>query len=58
MLFRSGLLGEHLGLRASLGFAALGSAALALLGWQLAAIRGARTLPSAAPMPATEPAGA
>jgi MFS family permease len=51
-----GVLGEHLGLRASLGFAALGSAALALLGWRLAAIRGARTLPTAAPMPVTEPA--
>lgn len=53
-----GVLGEHLGLRASLGFAALGSAALALLGWRLAAIRGARTLPTAAPMPVTEPAAA
>ena len=43
-----GWLGEHVDLRASLAFAALGSALLALVAWQLPAIRGARVLPTTA----------
>ncbi|MBQ0931054.1 MFS transporter [Ideonella alba] len=43
-----GWLGEHVGLRASLASAAIGSALLALLAWRLPAIRGARQLPTPA----------
>jgi hypothetical protein len=40
-----GWLGEHLGLRAALAFAGVGSLLLALAAWQWQAIRGVRRLP-------------
>ncbi len=40
-----GWLGEHVGLRAALAFAGLGALGLAALAWQVAVIRGQRTLP-------------
>jgi len=45
-----GWLGEHVDLRASLAFAAAGSALLVLVAWRLPAIRGARVLPATAQM--------
>jgi hypothetical protein len=44
-----GWLGEHLSLRAALGFAGVGAALLALVAWQLPLLRGLRELPSPAP---------
>lgn len=41
-----GWLGEHVGLRASLGFAAGVSAVLVLVAWRLPVIRGLKTLPA------------
>jgi hypothetical protein len=40
-----GYLGEHLGLRYSLGFAGLGALILALVAWRNPIIRGIRVLP-------------
>ncbi len=44
-----GWLGEHVGLRAALAFAGVGSLLLALAAWQWATIRGVRRLPQATP---------
>src|ERR1700689_5980127 len=41
-----GWLGEHYGLRASLGFAGVTAMLLALLAWRLPVIRSVRTLPT------------
>ncbi len=46
-----GWLGEHVSLRAALGFAGLGSLLLALCAWRITAIRSIRTLPSAVHAP-------
>lgn len=46
-----GWLGEHLGLRAALGFAAGVSALLVLLAWRHPVIRGVRTLPKPETLP-------
>jgi len=43
-----GWLGEHLSLRAGLGFAAVGALVLAAVGWQLAVVRNTRELPRVA----------
>jgi MFS family permease len=40
-----GWLGEHVGLRAALGFAAIGSALLVLVAWRLPLVRQLKTLP-------------
>ncbi len=52
-----GWLGEHFGLRASLGFAAGTSALLVLLAWRHPVIRGVRTLPRPEPTPKLAVAG-
>ncbi|GAA0752003.1 MFS transporter [Ideonella azotifigens] len=49
-----GWLGEHMGLRWSLGFAGIGCSLLALVAWQLPIIRGVRELPRAVHVSGTE----
>lgn len=49
-----GWLGEHLGLRAALAFAGVGSLLLALAAWQWRAIRGVRRLPQPVHVGGTE----
>jgi predicted MFS family arabinose efflux permease len=46
-----GWLGEHVGLRAALGFAAATALLLAVVAWRLPLIRGLKTLPRPQPVP-------
>ena len=49
-----GWLGEHVGLRAALGFAAATALLLAIVAWRLPLIRGLKTLPRPQPVPGVD----
>ena len=52
-----GWLGEHVGLRSALAFAAVTSLLLAVVAWRLPLIRGLKALPRPQPVPGADEVG-